>query len=300
MGSPNTAIAQPAPDLDQIPAGLVERVEVVTGGASAAYGSDAIAGVVNFIMKRNFEGFQVDGQLGENWHDNNDTFVQDLVQQFGYTPPTGTAKDGRNRTFDLLMGTNFADGNGNVTAYLSYRHADPVASSQRDFGACQLVPTPTMRTAMSPASACGGSSNSNWFQADTGPNAGYRLQRARAQLRPLGIRRDDASRDLTTQQPFILHDARGRSLQRRVHGARRDHRLLSAVCRILFHGRQDAPAGRAGRPVQGQQSARSHGRRRLLHQLQQSAVERAAAGNSLHAGTDCGRYGESRDRPPCR
>jgi outer membrane cobalamin receptor len=50
QGSPYTFIQQPAPDLDQIPAGLVERVEVVTGGASAAYGSDAIAGVVNFIM----------------------------------------------------------------------------------------------------------------------------------------------------------------------------------------------------------------------------------------------------------
>jgi iron complex outermembrane recepter protein len=63
VGSPNTAIAQPAPDLDQIPVGLVDRVEVVTGGASAAYGSDAIAGVVNFIMKRNFQGFQIDGQV---------------------------------------------------------------------------------------------------------------------------------------------------------------------------------------------------------------------------------------------
>src|SRR6266702_143007 len=104
QGSPNTAIQSPAPDLDQIPAGLVDRIEVVTGGASAAYGSDAIAGVVNFIMKRNFEGFQVDGQLGENWHDNGNTFVQGLVQQFGATPPTGTAKDGRNRTFDMLMG----------------------------------------------------------------------------------------------------------------------------------------------------------------------------------------------------
>ena len=55
VGSPNTAITQPAPDLDQIPAGLVDRVEVVTGGASAAYGSDAIAGVVNFIMAGNAE-----------------------------------------------------------------------------------------------------------------------------------------------------------------------------------------------------------------------------------------------------
>src|SRR6266404_6285444 len=62
VGSPNTAIATPGPDLDQIPVGLIDRVEVVTGGASAAYGSDAIAGVVNFIMKKNFEGVQIDAQ----------------------------------------------------------------------------------------------------------------------------------------------------------------------------------------------------------------------------------------------
>jgi iron complex outermembrane receptor protein len=171
VGSPNTAIAEPAPDLDQIPAGLVERVEVVTGGASAAYGSDAIAGVVNFIMKRNFEGFQVDGQVGENWHDNGDTYVQGLVQQFGYSPPTGTAKDGRNRTFDMLAGTNFADGKGNVTAYLSYRHADPVASSRRDFGACQLFPTFDNNGNVN-GITCDGSSNSNWFQPTTGAYAG--------------------------------------------------------------------------------------------------------------------------------
>ena len=71
-----TFIQPPAPDLDQIPAGLVERVEVVTGGASATYGSDAIAGVVNFIMKKNFEGLQIDGQCGMNWHDNHDTYWQ--------------------------------------------------------------------------------------------------------------------------------------------------------------------------------------------------------------------------------
>jgi iron complex outermembrane receptor protein len=171
VGSPNTAIAEPAPDLDQIPAGLVERVEVVTGGASAAYGSDAIAGVVNFIMKRNFEGFQVDGQLGENWHNNGNTFAQGLVQQFGYAPPTGMAKDGRNRTFDMLMGTNFADGKGNITAYFSYRHADPVESSQRDFGACQLFPTNDAAGNVN-GITCGGSSNSNWFQPTAGPNAG--------------------------------------------------------------------------------------------------------------------------------
>jgi outer membrane receptor protein involved in Fe transport len=171
VGSPNTAISQPAPDLDQIPAGLVDRVEVVTGGASAAYGSDAIAGVVNFIMKRNFQGFQVDGQYGENLHDNHDTYMQDLVQQFGVTPPTGMTQDGKNKSFNILMGTNFADGAGNITAYLSYRHADPVASSQRDYGACTVFPTFAANGSVN-GLTCGGSSNSNWFNPATGPNAG--------------------------------------------------------------------------------------------------------------------------------
>jgi iron complex outermembrane receptor protein len=171
VGSPNTAIGQPAPDLDQIPAGLVDHVEVVTGGASAAYGSDAIAGVVNFIMKRDFQGFEVNGQAGENWHDNDDTFMQGLVRQFGYTPPTGTARDGRNRSVDMLMGTNFADGKGNVTAYLSYRHADPIQSRQRDYGACQLDPIQDAHNNVIGV-ACGGSSNSNLFMPVSGPNAG--------------------------------------------------------------------------------------------------------------------------------
>src|SRR5580693_8187960 len=127
QGSPYTFIQQPAPDLDQIPAGLVERVEVVTGGASAAYGSDAIAGVVNFIMKKNFEGFQVTGQYDEYQHNNDNAYIQGLVRQFnGSIPATGSVTDGRQRTFDALMGRNFDDGKGNFTVFLSYRHADPV------------------------------------------------------------------------------------------------------------------------------------------------------------------------------
>jgi outer membrane receptor protein involved in Fe transport len=170
-GSPNTAISQPAPDLDQIPVGLVDRIEVVTGGASAAYGSDAIAGVVNFILKRNFQGFQLDGQAVENWHDNHDAFMQGLVRQFGYAPPTGSARDGSNRNFSLLMGTNFADGMGNVTAFLSFRHADPLKSNQRDYGACQLNPIQDAHNNVV-GLACGGSSNSNFFKPVTGPDAG--------------------------------------------------------------------------------------------------------------------------------
>ena len=51
-----------SPDLNQIPGALIERVEVLTGGASAVYGADAVAGVVNFIMNDNFEGVRFDAQ----------------------------------------------------------------------------------------------------------------------------------------------------------------------------------------------------------------------------------------------
>jgi iron complex outermembrane recepter protein len=170
QGSPYTFIASPAPDLDQIPAGLVDHVEVVTGGASAAYGSDAIAGVINFIMKKNFQGFQIDGQWNEYWHDNDETAVQNLVREFGVTPATGTVHDGRQRNFDMLMGTNFADNKGNITVFLSYRHADAVPSSDRDYGSCELDPV-TNKAGDVTGVACGGSPNSNWFEPLTGPNA---------------------------------------------------------------------------------------------------------------------------------
>ena len=59
-----------AADLNQIPSAMVERVEILTGGASAVYGSDAVAGVVNFIMKKDFEGVQLDAQYGFYQHKN--------------------------------------------------------------------------------------------------------------------------------------------------------------------------------------------------------------------------------------
>ncbi|HEY6451786.1 MAG TPA: TonB-dependent receptor [Steroidobacteraceae bacterium] len=185
QGSPNTAIQSPAPDLDQIPAGLVERVEVVTGGASAAYGSDAIAGVVNFILKKNFQGFQVDGEYGGYMHDNGDTGAQSLVRQFDTVPATGSHFDGQKNNMDMLMGTNFDDNNGNVTAFFGYRHQNAVPSSDRDYGGCQLNPTKNAAGTIV-GLACGGSSNSNYFQPFTGPNANSVYSVNGTQLVPQG------------------------------------------------------------------------------------------------------------------
>src|SRR5262245_60862532 len=169
-GSPYTVIQSPAPDLDQIPSRLIERVEVVTGGASAVYGSDAVAGVVNFITKKDFEGVELEVQAGYNSHHNDDATAQALALDAGFLSPSGTSSDGQSRSYNIIGGVNSADGRGNITLFLGYQTQDGVRSDQRDFGAGQLftdtdddgVPLGTV--------SMGGSSNSNFFQPKSGPN----------------------------------------------------------------------------------------------------------------------------------
>jgi outer membrane cobalamin receptor len=84
-------------DLNTIPTALIERTEVVTGGSSAVYGSDAITGVVNFIMKDDFEGVQVGGQYGMDSETSTPTY-----------------------NVDLTVGGNFAEGRGNAVVSLNY------------------------------------------------------------------------------------------------------------------------------------------------------------------------------------
>jgi iron complex outermembrane receptor protein len=84
-------------DLNTIPAALIERVEVVTGGSSAVYGSDAITGVVNFIMREDFEGVEARGQFN----------IDSATHTRGYA-------------VDLTVGGNFADGRGNVVVSGNY------------------------------------------------------------------------------------------------------------------------------------------------------------------------------------
>ena len=169
VGDPNTANPNPAADLDQIPTALIERRDVVTGGASATYGSDAIAGVVNFVLRRDFEGMELSGQWGSNWHTQHNREAQQLVTDSGQVPPTGTIHDGKNRSLNLLLGTNLADGRGNVTGYLGYLRADPVPSGNRDFGACQLNAQTDPTGTFYDDAFCSGSGNSNYFRAPGGP-----------------------------------------------------------------------------------------------------------------------------------
>jgi iron complex outermembrane recepter protein len=97
-------------DLNTIPSALIQRVDVVTGGQSAVYGSDAISGVVNFILKRDFTGIEINSQY--NVTGRGDGQVWDL---------NGT------------IGTNFDDGRGNVTMFAQYTKRKATFAGERGF-----------------------------------------------------------------------------------------------------------------------------------------------------------------------
>jgi len=150
----------PAADLNTIPAALVDHVEVLTGGASAVYGSDAMAGVVNFIMRRDFEGIEFDGQYGIAQADNSNGTYRAAVAASGFQQSEEGIWNGANVTGTVIMGTNTANGKGNVTAYIGYNNVESVLAGQRDFSACTFG-------ASGHGHACAGSSNYNrWTSLD--------------------------------------------------------------------------------------------------------------------------------------
>jgi iron complex outermembrane receptor protein len=102
--------ASMAVNLNNIPAAAVERVETITGGASSVYGADAIAGVVNFVLKRDFEGLEFDIQHGQT--------------------EQGDAEETR---VSALIGANFADGRGNVMLGLEHAKRGALIGRDREF-----------------------------------------------------------------------------------------------------------------------------------------------------------------------
>ncbi|HEX2138497.1 MAG TPA: TonB-dependent receptor, partial [Woeseiaceae bacterium] len=132
---------------------LVERVEILTGGASSTYGSDAVAGVVNFIMKDDFEGFQLDYQYAAYQHENDSPLVTQALQDAGFaTAPSSVGNEGGTSSINLTVGTNTEDGRGNVTAYLGYRDIEAITQDAYAFSACALD--------SGGANTCGGSATS--------------------------------------------------------------------------------------------------------------------------------------------
>jgi len=106
-------------DLNTIPTQLIDHVDIVTGGASSAYGSDAVAGVVNIVLKDDFEGIAATAQYG------------------------GTVRgDGGDQYGAVTIGGNIADGRGNVAFNLSYERLKAVRSADRDITATDTLQFP--------------------------------------------------------------------------------------------------------------------------------------------------------------
>lgn len=199
VGDPNTGNPNPAPDINQIPSQLVDRIEVLTGGASATYGSDAVAGVVNFVMKHNFEGLEMDAQFGVNQHGQGNEFMQGLEQKKGIDVPGG-AWDGRSADYSIIFGANAPDGRGNLEGYFTYHVQNPVYFSSRDWAACQLNVDPNPR--------CAGSTNSNIFYTTDNAFGPFAVVGNTFQPWPAAGQNPPAFYNANALESLIQHDTR--------------------------------------------------------------------------------------------
>ena len=140
------------PDISIIPTALVRRVDLLSGGASAVYGSDAIAGVVNFILDKEFEGVSINTGYSAYQHDNSNAYMQGLMDRRDFSYPTGDSGfDGISRNIDLAIGGAFGDG-GHAMAWATWRKNESLTQGQRDYSSCALN---------TPGTACGGSATAD-------------------------------------------------------------------------------------------------------------------------------------------
>jgi iron complex outermembrane receptor protein len=179
FGSPFSSSA----NVDMVPARMVERVDVVTAGASAVYGSDAVAGVVNFITKKDFEGFEFDYQYGTNYNANDNGYMQEKLADAEFFDP-GSTTAGAASLMSVMMGVNSDDGRGNITLFGSYEDMQSMIGKDRDTGACTLFG--------SADPFCGGSSNFRRYNGTIGNGvAGTVFQELDGTIVPIDFSRSD-------------------------------------------------------------------------------------------------------------
>lgn len=152
--------AFPVADINFIPASMIKRVDVLTGGASSVYGADAVAGVVNFIMDTGFRGLRIDGQGSFSMHDNRaGANILNPNHDLGYLPPRGLSTNGGAQDIAGAFGAAFDDNRGSIMAYATYRHQNAILQASRDYSFCSLGANPAY-TSQGSDFYCGGSSTS--------------------------------------------------------------------------------------------------------------------------------------------
>src|SRR6266853_1316875 len=177
-----------AADINQIPAALIERADVLTGGASAVYGADAVAGVVNFVLNTHYQGVKMDANYSFNNHKNDNATYLGYLTAFGAQLPQSTANTGQNRDLSILAGANFADGKGNATVYATYLNSSPSVGYQFDHAGCTVTGGKTAASALH----CGGSGTSahgHFIMSGatfSGTTLSMAIDPATGQMRPFG------------------------------------------------------------------------------------------------------------------
>ncbi|MHA6720726.1 TonB-dependent receptor domain-containing protein [Sphingomonas sp. RS6] len=127
-------------DVNMIPTALIKRVDVLTGGASAVYGSDAIAGVVNFIMNDDFEGVQLNANYNFYAHQNKAGLVSEVASQYNFSQPSHSfVTDGGRADLSIAAGKKLFEDRLHLSGYVNYRKADLVPYDARETSGCQLV-----------------------------------------------------------------------------------------------------------------------------------------------------------------
>jgi len=124
-------------DINEVPAALIERVDILTGGASSVYGADAVAGVVNFVLNTKFQGVKIDAGYDFYQHTQHNGAAS-IVAARGFDLPDHSVNTGFGKNVSILIGSNFADDRGNATIYATFDTKAPVLQSKFDHSACVL------------------------------------------------------------------------------------------------------------------------------------------------------------------
>jgi outer membrane receptor protein involved in Fe transport len=125
-------------DVNLVPGALIDRIDILTGGASAVYGSDAVAGVVNYIIKRRFNGLIFDAEASGISHTNDNATMLSLARAGGYPLPQRNFLGGGNFYASLAAGKDLFDHRVNVSAFVTFKEAKPLRFSEIDTTLCPL------------------------------------------------------------------------------------------------------------------------------------------------------------------
>ena len=122
-------------DLNDIPLELIKKTEVLTGGKTTIYGSDAIGGVVNFILDDDFVGTKLSMHQGAYQHRNNNSSIRRLISSQGLNNPKKNKFDGDNSSYSLTAGSK--NSFSNIIFHTSYKRNSDIKWGDRDIGSCR-------------------------------------------------------------------------------------------------------------------------------------------------------------------